>query len=322
MRDKRCRHSRRPPERTDLPNLVICHYSTATVNPTWIKVLRHSGLRGKHFAPLAKPLRKLSRVNLLPKGISRWIPVDETFRVTFGSHEGFSYSLSSAWPDGYGRALYWHGIAACEPETITVFLDQVRRARLFLDIGSHTGIYTLLACARNPHLRVFAFEPVPEVQTALIRNLEINGFTVRCSVRPEALSDHCGTAQFHVPVSRDMASLDPRGFLGLPGRLIEVDVCTVDSLIERGTVVDLIKIDVEGFEDAVLRGMNRVLEESRPRIIFECLTQDAANKVNRLLRDGYTFYRLGRHGTEQITHLSPNISAGYRNFLAVPRTRA
>jgi len=290
------------------------------VNPTWIKTLRRFGLRGKHFAQLAKPLRRLSHAKLLPPGISRWIPVDETFRVVCGSNEAFSYSLSSAWPDGYGRALYWRGIAACEPETITVFLDQVRRARLFLDIGSHTGIYTLLACVRNPNLKVFAFEPVPEVRTVLVRNLEINGFAVRCSVRPEALSDHCGTAQFHVPVSRDMASLDPRGFLGLPGRLIEVDIRTVDSLIERGTIVDLVKIDVEGFEDAVLRGMERILEESRPRIIFECLTQTAAQKVSRVLADHpYTFYRLARHGPEQITHISPDGNGGNRNFLAVPR---
>ena len=289
------------------------------MNPTWIKGLRRLGLRGKHFAPVVKPLRRLSRARLLPRGISRWIPVDETFRVSFGSNEGFSYSLSSDWPDGYGRALYWHGITACEPETISVFLEQVRWSRLFLDIGSHTGIYTLLACARNPDLKVFAFEPVPEVRSVLVRNVDVNRFTVRCSVRPEAISDHCGTAQFHIPVSRDMASLDPQGFLGLPGRLIEVGIRTVDSLIECGTIVDLVKIDVEGFEDAVLRGMKRVLTESRPRIIFECLTQSAADNVSRVLADHpYTFYRLGRHGAEQVIRISPGRDSSSRNFLAVP----
>jgi len=190
-------------------------------------------------------------------------------------------------------------------------------ARVFVDVGSHTGLYTLVGCATNPCLRVFAFEPVPEVRTQLIKNIEASRFAARCVVRSEALSDHCGTQAFHVPVSCDMASLDPNGFHGLPGRVIKVDVATVDSLLDQEIKVDLVKIDVEGFEDGVLRGMRRILETSKPRIIFECLTQQLANKVTHVLDEfGYTFYQLGQQGVEPVARVIPDPNNGSRNFLA------
>ena len=279
--------------------------------------MRSLGLRGKHFAGLGPVFRPLSHANFVREGLVRWIPVDRVFRITIGPKKSFSYRLSSAWPDGYGRALYWHGLKACEPETISVFLRLIRNARFFLDIGSHTGIYSLLACAVNPRLQVVAFEPVPEVRDALIRNLEINHFAGRCDVRSQALSDYSGSGQFHIPISRDMASLDPNGFCGLSGHIIDVQVATVDSLIEPATIVDFVKIDVEGFEDHVLRGMRRVLQESRPRIIFECLTQRLANRVVSVLRDyGYRFSRFGPHGLEQVPRVTPDPTHHFRNFLA------
>jgi len=114
-----------------------------------------------------------------------------------------------------------------------------------------------------------------------------------------------------------MASLDPDGFCGLPGRLIDVHVATVDSFIEPGTIVDFVKIDVEGFEDRVLRGMSRVLQESQPRIIFECLTQQLANKVVSILGDyGYRFSRFGPHGLERVARVTPDPAHHFRNFLA------
>jgi FkbM family methyltransferase len=293
------------------------------MNPLWIRALRRTGLRGRHFAGLARWLRPLSQSNLAPKGLVRWIPVNTTFRVAIAPDLSFRYSLSTSWTDGYGRALYWHGLKGVEPETIRVFLQFVRNARLFLDVGCHTGVYSLVACALNPSLRVIAFEPVPEVRCKLVENLEVNHFEQRCIIRSEALSDYSGSAKFHVPVSRDMASLDPQGFRGLPGKLIDVDVVTADSVIEPGVHVDLVKIDVEGFEDQVLRGMSRVLSDTRPRIIFECLTPQLAMKIaDTLTRHGYQFFRIGPQGLESVEQLVPDEHCRYRNFLAEPVSRS
>ncbi len=163
-----------------------------------------------------------------------------------------------------------------------MFVDLVVKARLFVDIGSHTGLYPLTACSANPDVRVIAFEPAPDARARLIRNVGVNRFQDRCDIRAEAISNWCGTARFQVPDHEDLASLvedQPGG----TGRIIEVRAETLDSVITAGTHVDLIKVDVEGFEEKAFLGMDRILRESHPTVIFESLTDSSGAALQALL---------------------------------------
>lgn len=288
--------------------------------------LMNLGRRAAHaltaHATMRAVLRCVSDVGLLPDAVWRRLPANGTFAVPLDRGIEFRYCSSSA--DQIGRALYWKGVASWEAETIPAFVRMVQRSALFLDIGANTGVYTLLACAVNPAIRVMAFEPVPEIFEVLCRNIALNGWQGRCQARNEAVSSSNGVTAFHVPQSKlpTSASLHTRGFRGTPGTLIDVLATTVDAVCGEQEDVDLIKIDVEGFEDKVLEGMPRVLADSRPAIILECNPDGPYRIIQGLLRQlRYHFFHL--HGATPVptAEIVPDPSERHRNFLCLPDAR-
>lgn len=261
-------------------------------------------------------LRQLSHWGLLPAVIWQRLPVETIFRVTLP--DGCSFAYSAIANDVIGRALFWRGYKSWETETIQIFYKVAQRANLVLDIGANTGVFTLLACVANPNCRVISFEPVPRVFHRLQENIKINGWDTQCEVRREAVSDASGSAHFHVP-DGDLptsATLHRQGFRGYRGTLFEVPVTTIDDICLAGTRVDLVKIDVEGFEDKVLRGMQRNLLSSTPTIIVECNPDGPFQGVEAILKMfGYHFFHLRVEGPVAVDKITPDKSGKYRNFL-------
>lgn len=215
-----------------------------------------------------------------------------------------------------GRAL-----GGYEEETVGEFCAASRSARVVIDVGACTGFYTLLALGSSPGCRVIAFEPLPANQERVPANLRANKWEHRCRLRPECVSDTRGPGKLHVPHTRygviSSSSLNPNGFRGMPGELVETVCTTLDSAVPEDTPVDLVKIDVEGFEGAVLRGMERVMSERRPTIILE-YSEETTPEV-RLILDlfGYDVYHIRASGLVRVSELLPDNA--FRNYLAKPR---
>ena len=263
-------------------------------------------------------IRTLTRMRLVPSVLWRRLPVAGQFAVALPGGGHFFYS--SVHGDQIGRALHWRGLDWWESETIGVWLRLVAGASRVLDIGANTGVYTLLACAGNPTARVTSFEPVPHIFERLERNVSLNGWNERCDLRRQALAGFVGRSTFHVPdvALPSSASLDPRGFRGLRGHLIDVDVTTVDT--ECGDDgVDLVKIDVEGFEHEVLKGMRGVLSRFEPAIVVECNPDGPNEAVSQILREhGYGFIHLHPGELAVAPYIRPDPGQRYRNYLCLP----
>jgi FkbM family methyltransferase len=139
-----------------------------------------------------------------------------------------------------------------------------------VDVGANLGEYTLIAARRvGPAGRVFAFEPHPGNNRLLTRSIETNGLA-NVDVFPFALSDARGQAFL------DVSSGSHSGLARLTdsdgsGGNVAVACETLDTVRDRERIprVALLKIDVEGFEPAVLRGAERTLTEDRPAVFFE-----------------------------------------------------
>jgi len=139
----------------------------------------------------------------------------------------------------------------------------------FVDIGANIGMITLHARALvGARGYVDAFEPNPECCALIRTHLAINGIdnvTLHaCGLSDQAdelllnlTSDHSGTA-----------TLAPVGDVK---RSIAVKVGVADELLAPQPPVDVIKIDVEGFELRVLNGLTRILENDRPIVITELI---------------------------------------------------
>ena len=140
----------------------------------------------------------------------------------------------------------------------------LRPGAVIFDVGANFGYYALmLAAALRGECEVHAFEPSASTHARLVKHIALNG--MEC-VHPHrlALSDVPGTASMNSRQGNSGAS-----FLELGGG--EVAVTTLDEFVEGRDLrrLDFMKIDVEGFEERVLRGGERTLRRLRPIVLLE-----------------------------------------------------
>jgi FkbM family methyltransferase len=264
-------------------------------------------------------LQAAGRRGILPGAVWKRLPVSAPFTVPVGGRGSFRYVPAHA-RDLFARPLCWRGLDAREPESVAVFLRLVGASRLFVDVGAHTGLYTLTALAADAAVRVVAFEPESRVRAALVENVKANGWEQRCEVRSEAVADRGGRATFHVPHHPLPTSARLAGTPARPGAVddISVPVVALDEALAGEERVDIVKIDVEGAQDGVVRGMRRVLSHHRPVLFIECLPADPLVEIEDLLRSaGYRFFHLRRSGPSASSGLVADPRHVERNYLCV-----
>jgi FkbM family methyltransferase len=133
-------------------------------------------------------------------------------------------------------------------------LHEISDKDLFVDIGANVGAYTVLACAVK-QARGFCFEPVPSTFARLTDNLVVNNLQGKVTACNLGLADSDGELEF-------TAGEDSTNHVLQPGdkseNSVTVPVRTLDSML-AGESPAIIKMDVEGFETAVLKGAGNVL---------------------------------------------------------------
>jgi FkbM family methyltransferase len=126
------------------------------------------------------------------------------------------------------------------------------------DVGANIGIYTRFFAAQlHDHGRVHAFEPSP----ANFKHLQENTRHLsNASLNHAAVGDHNGTTKLFIS---DDLNVDHRTFDNGEGRdSIDVPMVSLDDYFSPGQRVDLIKLDVQGYEMSVLSGAQRILAEN------------------------------------------------------------
>jgi FkbM family methyltransferase len=156
------------------------------------------------------------------------------------------------------------GPQGLEPGTRRVLTKVLAPGMTFIDIGANVGLLTLAgARAVGPSGKVLAFEPVPLSFDLLSRALAINGLIHRVEAKRQAVGARRERCKFFVRNVLGHSSLFRSDALSSAVTMeIEVDVSPLDELVQPRTRVDLVKIDVEGAELAVLEGMTRVIADN------------------------------------------------------------
>jgi FkbM family methyltransferase len=218
--------------------------------------------------------------------------------------------------DAFGNQLLWHPITAFENATVAYLVRTLSEpsdhARHLIDVGANTGFFSLLMLALDARATVTAFEPTPRIYSGLVTNLHINDFSSRGCAVSAALSDQHGTMTLHVPRNDSTAASLARDHAqkfayGAAVEEFSVSVTPFDDLALPGPICGC-KIDVEGHELHVLRGMSTMLARDKPWLIVEALTLERLDELRKFL-DPFGYQ------TSQ-THLSgvrPEFTAG--NFL-------
>jgi FkbM family methyltransferase len=147
-----------------------------------------------------------------------------------------------------------------EPGTATVVRAILSPGDLALDVGANIGAISLvMAAAVGPSGQVVAFEPTPRCLDVLRRTLALNGLLDRVEIAPVAVGAESRTARLHLGLTSSHNSLFA---LAESDQAIEVQVGPLDQLVTPGASPALVKIDVEGAELEVLRGMRQVIARS------------------------------------------------------------
>lgn len=139
----------------------------------------------------------------------------------------------------------------------------------FVDVGANIGSYCVLGGA-VVGCRSVAFEPVPSTYKKLQRNLRINGLSER--VKAIRVAAGAGSGSIRFTADRDSMNQVVTG--EYPGETLEVPTDSLDNLLEHFDA-RLWKIDVEGYEEAVLEGAGNVLH--RPSLWAVSMEADSAS---------------------------------------------
>lgn len=150
-----------------------------------------------------------------------------------------------------------------EPEISAALLESVAGAATFLDIGANIGYFSRLVARANANCVVHAFEPHPLTHRVLDLNTWEFGDRVCCW--PIGASDAVGVSGMQT----EPHNLGDTHFVPTDIATMLVPVAPIDVLLPDQKV-DLVKVDVQGAELAVLRGMSRTISQSpRIRIFLE-----------------------------------------------------
>lgn len=191
-----------------------------------------------------------------------------------------------------------------EPATTAVARKLLKPGDIVVDVGANIGYYSLLFCScvgKAGH--VYSFEPVPKLASALCNNVELNRFE-QITLSDLALSDHDGEARFYVGPDDNsgLSSLRPPRE---SSDTLDVRLARFDGFFTQDKKISLIKIDVEGAELAVLRGMQDYLRSHRPYILLEVTNRflkemgDSEESLISFLQDfGYSCYVINGDGIE------------------------
>ena len=247
----------------------------------------------------AKSIQKaLSRVPLIHRALRAvWVPPQRiyqhlyfrgTFDVEIPGHGRFELETLGGEAE---NELFWRGFAETwERRSLRIWCHLARTANCIVDVGANSGIYSLAAQVVNPSAKVIALEPSRRVFELLSRNIRRNSLPIE--PLEVAASDVSGTATlFDTPDAFQTGA----SLVAPPEARVErydVRVERLDSIVEGRCPagVDLLKIDVEMHEATVLRGMQRTLEESSPRMLVEVLTDELGAEIEEILKGfGYVF---------------------------------
>lgn len=149
------------------------------------------------------------------------------------------------------------------------FFSSIPSGSVVLDAGANIGS-TMLRFSRavGPHGRVIGFEPDPKSYLRCQRNIFLNSL-FNVTLEQIALGEEAGFARLSVVDERNPGM--NRILPAAEENAAPVELTTIDDYLEKNGIlkIDAIKIDVEGFELKVLRGAERTIERSRPRILLE-----------------------------------------------------
>jgi FkbM family methyltransferase len=213
-------------------------------------------------------------------------------------------------------------MSAYEPEMCEAIKRLAKFGSVCADIGANAGIMTdVMADAAGASGKVYAFEAHPDTAKALAgRMLSSRGnsvVVVHAAVTDGAsktiwLHPGCGNRSEEWNVVGHDVQGNPTP------KTIEVPAVCLDDYFRSCYKLDVVKIDVEGAEDMVIRGMTRVLAALRPFVLVEFHNDEGWSSGKSMCENGYSIFALYHGGKRIFKFIDPTETGRMYHCLAVP----
>lgn len=286
-----------------------------------IKFLRRKSIINKPVRLLLKKLVFQMTDQIRNYVIPRWRVAGEVIIEI----DDIKVRMFSDCDDGIVDALFYNSNNYSEIKELSLFGSLASRSKFILDIGANTGFYSIISATKNLESEIWAFEPYSSNSARLKFNLLLNKVE-NVVLLEKAVGNESKTIRISVPengqicdtVSADakFSNLFYKEFITY--KEVEVEQIRLDDLTYKRKI-DLMKIDVENYELAVLDGARKVLESMSPVIQCEMFVDDSRiefyEKVLKPL--GYNCYMMLKNGIAFCESLEPNLEG--RDFLFTKR---
>jgi hypothetical protein len=179
--------------------------------------------------------------------------------------------------------VFWKGLGGWEGASMRLWMALSARSKIIIDVGANTGLFSLVANSTG---------------TAMIYDL------------PE---DHV----YSVTVNKN---LNPASQRVIP---TPIPVITLDNYVHSNDLgpVELMKIDVETHEPEVLEGAHNLIRESRPSMLVEVLTTEAATRITGILEGlNYVYFSIDElKGPKLSMEITPSLNQNYLLYAGNPQ---
>lgn len=165
----------------------------------------------------------------------------------------------------WGLAMFLSLNGHFEPGSEKLFCSLIKEGMTVIDVGANLGIYTLHALRAG--CKVYSYEPTPSTYDLLNQNIKANGFaeSQKAHIYNLAVGDREHTTSFSI--CQGMCGHNHISKENVSNNIIDINVVSLDHHLTVSDKVDFIKIDVEGEEYNVLKGMQQIIKNN-PQIMI------------------------------------------------------
>jgi FkbM family methyltransferase len=208
---------------------------------------------------------------------------------------------------------------------------------VFVDIGANIGYFTMMgASVVGPHGHIFAFEPLSDNYDLMMQSVTANSFD-NVDIYPFAIAESKQTFQLDVSgfgSNARVIDFSPQAVPGAgPDNLVEA--FTLDEILAETDRIDVIKLDIEGAEPRAWQGMEQIITQHRPTIVFEFSPNlikvtshvEPTDFLEQVMQRGYDLFIIKNEGRlthsaqspEQIIQWHKQTGLAHIDILALPR---
>jgi FkbM family methyltransferase len=157
-----------------------------------------------------------------------------------------------------------------EPFLTLLMSNEITEGSTIVELGANIGYYTTLECSfMHGNGKVIAIEPDKRSLTILKKNVAINQNSNNVEMINVAIGPDRRNGTILINKSYNLTSMNTPSLGSKIGTEIGIDIVPLDDLVLNETKIDLIRMDIEGFEFEVIKGMKAVLEKFKPNLFIE-----------------------------------------------------